>query len=174
LLGPHWLPAAPIFQWLGVCGLHQVVTSTFGWLYMSQGRGGDFFKIGAFNAIASVASFVIGLPWGGLGVAVAFTVVNYIAMLPATWWWTGTRGPVKTGDLVSASLPHGIATVACAVVLALASRGLPTLSMATCFGLVILSYGVYGFVMLLYPDKRLILSQGLKSFAEMLPSKATR
>jgi polysaccharide transporter, PST family len=174
LLGPHWLPAAPIFQWLAVCGLHQVVTSTFGWLFLSQGRGGDFFKIGAFNAIISVASFVVGLPWGGLGVAIAFTVVNYVLLLPVTWWWTGSRGPVRTGDLVSASLPHGIATVVSAVVLAVASRGLPTLGIATCFGLVVLSYGVYGLVMLLFSDKRLILSRGLKSFAEMLPSKVMR
>ena len=74
----------PIFQWLGVCGLHQVITSTTGWLFLSQVRGGDFFKLGLFNAVATVISFVIGLPWGPLGVAISYTICNYLVLVLAT------------------------------------------------------------------------------------------
>ena len=35
VLGAQWMPAAQVFQWLGICGLHQVATSTLGWLFLS-------------------------------------------------------------------------------------------------------------------------------------------
>ena len=82
------------------------MTSTLGWLFLSQGRGSDFFWIGLFGALTTVASFVIGLPWGPLGVAVAYTITCYIALVPATFWSLGRRGPVSTHDLVTTVIPH--------------------------------------------------------------------
>ncbi|HAW57116.1 MAG TPA: hypothetical protein DCX29_20260, partial [Hyphomonas sp.] len=34
LLGKEWVPAAPVFMWLGIAGLVQVMTSTMGWLFV--------------------------------------------------------------------------------------------------------------------------------------------
>ncbi|HMF52547.1 MAG TPA: lipopolysaccharide biosynthesis protein, partial [Candidatus Saccharimonadales bacterium] len=92
LLGDQWIPAAPIFQWLGVAALHQVMTSTTGWLFLSQGRGSDLFKLGAYGAVVTVASFIIGLPWGAAGVAASYAVVNYVVLLPLIWVSAGLRG----------------------------------------------------------------------------------
>ena len=170
LLGHHWMPAAPIFQWLGLCSLHQVVTSTVGWLFLSQARGGDLFKIGFFNALIVVASFVVGLPWGALGVAIAYTIVNYSVLLPVTWWYSGKKGPVSARDLVATSLPHGIATLAVSSVLGEIATNLQTPSAATCVGLAAISYGIYGLVMLAYPTKRHILTENVNSLVGMLPS----
>lgn len=171
LLGPHWVAAAPIFRWLGLAGLHQVVTSTVGWLFLSQGRGGDLFRIGVFNAVATVASFVVGLPWGPLGVAMAYTIANYLVLLPVTWWASGQRGAVSTRDLVTTTLPHVAATVASAAVLILLAGGLPSPPGAImCLGLALVSYAVYGLVMLVVPAKRLLLGKNLQAFVRMLPS----
>src|SRR6202011_2220183 len=91
LLGPHWLTAAPIFRWLGVGGLLQIMSGTFGWIFLSQGRGGDLFKAGLFNSVTTVACFVGGLPWGPLGVAAVYVISDYLVRLPATVWATGRR-----------------------------------------------------------------------------------
>jgi PST family polysaccharide transporter len=172
LFGSHWLPAAPIFQWLGVCSLHQVAMSTFGWLFLSQGRGGDFFKIGSFNATISVASFVVGLPWGPLGVAIAYTIVNYTVLLPVTWWCTGLKGPVSTRYLITTSLPHGVATLVTGVILVGMAVEQPRPGIAGCLGLGVMSYAIYGLVMLAYPKKRLIIKQSFQSLVGMLTSSS--
>jgi PST family polysaccharide transporter len=172
LLGPHWLPAAPIFRWLGVCGLHQVMTSTVGWLYLSQGRGGDLFRNGLFNAITTVASFVAGLPWGATGVAVAYTITDYLVRLPATWWSAGRRGPVSGRHLVTTTFPHVVATIASALVLLGLSLVVPTRGPSTCLGLALTSYAIYGLVLLAFPSKRLVLGRNARAFVGMLPSWA--
>ncbi len=168
LFGPHWAPAVPIFRWLGLCGLHQVMTSTTGWLFMSQGRSGDLFRIGVINAVATVIAVVIGLPWGALGVAMSYTVANYVVLLPITWWWAGAKGPVRTADLIRTAVPHVAATAASAIVLLEAARGPSRAGIALCFGLMIASYLVYVAIMLLYPAKRAILASYIASFARIL------
>src|SRR5262245_48537269 len=99
LFGPHWVPAAQIFRWLGVAGLLQVMNSPTGWLYLSQGRAGEFFKIGLYSSVATVLSFVAGLPWGAIGVAIAYTITEYLVRLPVAWSVIGRTGPVSTFDL---------------------------------------------------------------------------
>jgi PST family polysaccharide transporter len=168
LLGPQWAAAVPIFQWLGVAGLSQMMTSTLGWLFLSQGRGGDFFKIGLFSALTTVASFVIGLPWGPLGVAVAYTITYYIALVPATFWSSGRRGPVSTHDLVTTIIPHVAATGVSAVTMASIWRVINLPSLLGCAGLVTLSYLAYGLVLLLFRGKREILSENLKMLNRLL------
>jgi polysaccharide transporter, PST family len=69
LLGPRWDAAAPIFMWLGAVSLHQVVSNTLGWLFVSQGRAKALFVRGAYNCATTVAAFIIGLPYGAVGVA---------------------------------------------------------------------------------------------------------
>jgi PST family polysaccharide transporter len=164
LLGPHWVPAAQIFRWLGLAGIHQVMTTTVGWLFMSQGRGGDFFKMGLFGAIVSVASFVVGLPWGPVGVAAAYTIANYTVLLPAFWWSSGRRGPVRGRDLVLTALPHAVASAASGLVLGGISFVLQAPSPIICLGLTVLSYAVYGLGIFAFPAKRLILRKNLHAF----------
>jgi PST family polysaccharide transporter len=155
LLGPRWVPAAPIFRWLGVCALLQVMTWTVGWLYLSQGRGGDYFKIGLFGSLITVASFMVGLPWGPIGVATAYTICEYLLRLPLFLWSAGQRGPVTTRDLWINGAPHFLAT-------GLTAAGLVAGSHAFLFGTNILtfviamafSYVFYGAVIMLWKRKR--------------------
>jgi polysaccharide transporter, PST family len=168
LFGPHWAPSVPIFRWLGLCGLHQVMTSTTGWLFVSQGRSGDLFRLGVVNAVATVISVVIGLPWGALGVAMSYTGANYAVLLPITWWWAGARGPVSTVELIRTAVPHAVATATSAVVLLVAARRATGAGVGLCFGLMIASYLVYVAIMLLYPAKRAILVSYIATFARIL------
>jgi polysaccharide transporter, PST family len=168
VLGAQWAAAVPIFQWLGVAGLIQVMTSTLGWLFISQGRGSDFFRIGLFNALATVASFVIGLRWGPLGVAIAYTITNYIVLVPVSCWSSGQRGPVSTQDLVTAVIPHLIATGLSAVTMASIWRVTHLPGLLACALLATLSYLVYGLVLFLFGEKRQILNKNLKMLSHLL------
>lgn len=160
LFGEQWIPAAPIFQWLGIAGLHQVMSSTTGWLFLSQGRGADLFKVGTYGAIITVASFVIGLPWGAVGVAASYTIANYIALIPLIWIAAGRRGPVSCRDLINLAVPHVLATVGAAAVLEILRQtvaALTPLQMVALFGV---SYLAYVCIILLFETKRELLWRG--------------
>jgi polysaccharide transporter, PST family len=169
LFGSHWLAAAPIFQWLGACGLHQIMTGTTGWLFLSQGRGGDFFKIGLFAGITTVISFVVGLPWGPLGVAIAYALSDYVIRLPMVLWWACRRGPIGLRELVFGVLPHAAATCTTLITLMGIAIAFPTPSPVASIGLVVASYVVYGIVIAIFPEKRRVLQANLRGFAGVLP-----
>jgi len=105
LLGPNWTPAAELYMVLGISALAQPVGNSTGWLLISQGRSKDMLRWGIFSSIAIVASFIIGLHWGVLGLAWSYTAAITFIITPALWYWVGRRGPVGFGDLAGATLP---------------------------------------------------------------------
>ncbi|WP_165225072.1 lipopolysaccharide biosynthesis protein [Affinirhizobium pseudoryzae] len=104
LLGPEWQESALIFSALGFAGLLQPLNNPAGWLFISQGRSRDFMIWGVVTATTSVAAFVIGLPYGVYGVAVCYTISEYLRT-PFLWWFIGRKGPVRVRDMLSAAGP---------------------------------------------------------------------
>lgn len=98
LLGQRWASAAPIFSWLAVVGLVQPLSQTTGWILISQGRTAEMFRVGLAGAAVSLASFVIGLPHGPVGVAAAYGISGLLVRTPVLLWYVGRRGPVSTRD----------------------------------------------------------------------------
>jgi len=138
LMGPRWQPAAPIFAWLALAALHQPLSSTFGWLFVSQRRGGEFGRWGIFNMVTSVAAFAIGLPWGAVGVAAAYAISDVVVRMPVLWWWVGRSGPVRHRDLLAISAPFILALGGTLAVLGglrfwEGNVALPGLILAACF-----------------------------------------
>lgn len=105
LLGDEWAAAGPIFGALGFAALIQPINSTTGWLYISQGRAKGYMNWGIAFTAASVASFVIGLPWGAIGVATAYAVAEYVKT-PVIWWAVTRQGPIRMKDLFVQTSPH--------------------------------------------------------------------
>jgi len=82
VLGKQWDGAVPIFSILAIVALWQPLTSTSGMVVLSCGRADKHFRVGVITAIVTVASFVIGLPWGTVGFAWSYTVVGSVIVLP--------------------------------------------------------------------------------------------
>jgi O-antigen/teichoic acid export membrane protein len=99
LLGPKWEQAAVIFGGFTIAALCIPLGNASAWLFISQGRGRDMFVTQLTNACAIVLSFVIGLPFGPVGVAVAFSISNLLVRIPIYYYSVGRRGPVSTADL---------------------------------------------------------------------------
>ena len=119
LLGAPWAGAAPIFQALGLAALIQPITSTTGWLLISQGRTRHYVYGGLFGTVMNIAAFVIGLRWGAIGVATAYAISEYLKA-PGIWWLVTREGPIRAGPMARASLPHlGAAFLSLGAVVAL-------------------------------------------------------
>jgi PST family polysaccharide transporter len=157
LLGDNWSGAAPIFAWLGIAGLHQTFTSTTGWLFISQGRTRDFAIVGAVYSVSTIASFAVGLPWGPLGVAVAYVCSDYVLRMPFTWFMTGRAGHVNLAEICRITGPHatGLCMSALALVLLRPYVGEP--SLVELVGLALVSYAVSLATLLAFRSKRVLL-----------------
>ncbi|MGH9872014.1 MAG: lipopolysaccharide biosynthesis protein [Pyrinomonadaceae bacterium] len=98
VLGPQWAGTTSIFRLLGIVGIFQPIVNTTGWLFLTQGRSHDMFKWGLISAPITVGSIIAGLPWGALGVATSYSLVQLCITYPLLFWFVGRKGPVRAGD----------------------------------------------------------------------------
>ena len=83
LLGPQWDKAVPFVTVLSIGALIQLFGSTIGWLHVSLGHADRWFHWGIVASIITVGAFLVGLPFGAIGVAVAYTTITFIITGPA-------------------------------------------------------------------------------------------
>ena len=110
VLGPQWSEASRIFILLGITGLFQPIANTTGWLFMSQGRGDRLLRWGMISGPLTMGSIIIGMPWGAVGVAAAYTVVRVLLTDPLLYWFVGRVGPVRTIDFYRTIGPFAFAS----------------------------------------------------------------
>jgi PST family polysaccharide transporter len=83
LLGSKWIQTAEIFSILGWGAGIQIIYSTQGWIYVSLGKADRWFRWGVYSSLFTIASFIIGLPFGPKGIALSYTISLYILVIPA-------------------------------------------------------------------------------------------
>ncbi len=121
LLGPKWLGAVPVFRILAIAGLIQVVASTRGLVLLSCGFARRYFYWGLLNATLCVMSFIAGLPFGIKGVALAYTIVNYVILFPSLFYCF-PRTPVTVSLFMKSLVPPLLISGAAAAVVILAKH----------------------------------------------------
>ncbi len=99
LLGRKWEAVSLIFSGFTLVALYFPVATPVAWLLISLGRSKDFFRWNLAYAIISISSFIIGLPFGPVGVAFAFSIGGVCVALPFLYYLVGRSGPVSTKDL---------------------------------------------------------------------------
>jgi len=101
LLGSKWSGAINIFKILCITAFIQPVATTWGLVLVSLGQSKRYFALGTVYSIIIVISFIIGLPWGAIGIAVAYMIVNYVLLIP-TLWYCFRRTSISVTDFFSA------------------------------------------------------------------------
>ncbi len=177
LLGDGWHGAAPIFQWLGLAALQQPIMASANWLFISQGRSREYMWMGGFNAATSTLAFLIGLPWGPVGVAFAYSLSQVLVRMPVVWWMATRRGPVRLGDLTTAAVTGAVVTIA-AFLGVVALRGAVTLdAIPGLIASLAASYAAALLALALLPSGRAMLRESvsmLGSLHRQIPSRAGR
>jgi len=96
-LGPQWHEVGPLLAILGLAALNQPISNTTGLLFITQGRTREMFKLALFGGPVTMASIVLGLPWGATGVATSYVVVHLLGTT-VLYWYVCRVGPVRSSD----------------------------------------------------------------------------
>jgi PST family polysaccharide transporter len=80
--GPKWISVIPLIQIFALAGIEQSIGTNVSWIFMSQGRTDELFKLSIFTTVVIVFSFLVGLRWGVEGVVIAYTVAIYLTAYP--------------------------------------------------------------------------------------------
>jgi polysaccharide transporter, PST family len=137
ILGDRWEAAGPIFAALTLAFIYVPLSNATAWLFMSQGRGRDLLVSACAGGAITVTAFIIGLPFGASGVAVAYSASSLVVTLPVTFYMAGRSGPVATSDLWAAAASHVPVFLAVLAATWLAREGLvptggPLLQLVVC------------------------------------------
>lgn len=86
LLGPGWEESGRIFTFFGPGIGIMLLYGTHGWIHLSIGRADRWFRWGILEFAFTVLLFILALPWGPVGIAVAWTASFWILAIPAFWY----------------------------------------------------------------------------------------
>lgn len=114
VLGQQWAGAAPIFSWLALASLGQLIIGPLNMIFVSQGRSREAMLSSVVSSLYLSVAFVIGLPWGATGVAAAFAI-GELVRAPIMLWYATRVGPVSLRNATLALVPFLLATAICAV-----------------------------------------------------------
>lgn len=154
LLGPAWFAAVPIFFWLALAMLFQPIGNYTGWLFQSSGRAKAYAWWGLVSSVITVASFVVGVRWGAVGVAKAYVIMG-VVRFPFLLRWATKDTPVRAIEIALALIPFAIGALGIwivTMVLEGALAPLPLLVVGLPLGYALLIASLYAF-----PDGRRFL-----------------
>lgn len=110
VLGEQWGGAAPMFAFLAVAAFIQVPASSRGTVSISFGLARRYLAWQALNVIAVATGVLIGVNWGGVGVAIAYAMVSWLLLIPSTLLlFRGT--PISPLDFYSSVVTPAVASV---------------------------------------------------------------
>jgi O-antigen/teichoic acid export membrane protein len=157
VLGAKWMDAAPIFRLLTPTVLIFGIINPLSWLMMSIGLQRRSLNVALVLAPLCVASYVVGLPYGPEGVALAFSVTLSLWLLPHVMWCIGGTGVTLSDILFAVWPPIGSAVVASGI-------SLVVRSMFSYFDSAIMRLSLNGCVMALLYGLMLLGVMGQRSF----------
>lgn len=103
-LGPDWSRCAVLFRLLALAAAIGAISNPMGWLLVSLGHTRRYKQLGIFSAAVTVASFVIGLPYGAEGVAIAYSIATLLLSVPS-WFFALIDSGIRPVDIISTVSP---------------------------------------------------------------------
>ena len=86
LLGPRWTESGLIFTFLAPATGLMLIYLVQIWTHLSLGRADRLLRWGIVEFSMITLLFLVGLPWGPVGVAVAWVAYLCVFTIPALWY----------------------------------------------------------------------------------------
>jgi len=101
LLGPQWAKAGQIMIAFGPAIGIKLIYGTQTWLHYSMGRADRLLRWTIFGTVITIVFFLMGLPFGALGVAIAYSASFYVLVIPGLLY-AGKPIQLKLSHIISA------------------------------------------------------------------------
>jgi PST family polysaccharide transporter len=136
VLGPQWKGAVPLFAGFTLVAVSLPQSLAPAWLLTSQGRGLDLLHTYLVAGAVTVGAYLVGLPWGPLGMVLALAATSLMIRLPILYHLAGRRGPVSSADLWKSFFSHlpcwGAAYAAATMVRTPVAHAAPLVQLLVC------------------------------------------
>jgi PST family polysaccharide transporter len=101
-----------------------LVYYTHGWIHLSIGRADRWLRWGFVELTVTGLLFLVGLSWGPVGIAVAWTVSFWVLTVPA-FWYAGKPIQLGVGPVIAVVWKYVVASVLAGCVSAMLLGGIP-------------------------------------------------
>ncbi|MGA9382055.1 MAG: lipopolysaccharide biosynthesis protein [Phormidium sp.] len=129
LFGKQWVGAILLFQLLSPQAFLGTFNVATGWVYASLGHVQRQLRWQIMASVVTVLSFIIGLPWGAAGVAIAYSICSIILRFPElSYCYQGT--PLRLTVFLATIARPALASIGAAVALAGMQLLLPKMNLA--------------------------------------------
>lgn len=116
VLGEQWLGTVPIFKLLMPAAFNATIGVGLGWAYQSLGHVGRQFRWGIVSSIINAILFTIGVQWGAIGVAAAYSFSRPFFFIGG-FAYCYHKTPLKLSKLIQTLYLPTIASMGAAIVL---------------------------------------------------------
>lgn len=130
LLGPKWDEAGRIFVFFGPGIGAQLIYSTYHMIHLSIGTTARYLRWGFIEVTVTILLFFLALPWGPVGLAVAWTAAYWILAIPA-FWYAGKPIQLSVTKIIGAIWRFLVASLVAGCASALIIREIPSLIAAS-------------------------------------------
>lgn len=124
ILGPQWVSVIPIFRALAPAAFIRTFGVSTGWIFVSLGRTRRQFRWTLTTTAITVLVFSVGVRWGPVGVAVAYSCWRSALVLP-TLIYCCEDSPLRWTELAETAVRPALAALGAAVGLVMIERWLP-------------------------------------------------
>ena len=168
-LGSKWREASPVFQFLAISAVGQVLLESTLWLFVSRGLSARLLKLLLIISPIIIGSFAIGLPFGIKKVALSYSLV-LLAVLPWILKFTfrGTNLTLRRlGQVILRPLSLCLAGVLCAE---LAMRLILPQGIFSQLFVAVFGFAVAYSLAVLFPSVRNEIISFTRLFSELRPT----
>lgn len=127
LLGPNWGTAGEIFTYFAPGVGIMIVYYIHGWIHVSIGRADRWFLWSIVEWTVTLGLFMVGLPYGPQGIAVAWCVSYWILTVPGMWY-AGRPIGLRVEQVIGVVWRYVFASAVAGGVTFIASRGFTALA----------------------------------------------
>jgi PST family polysaccharide transporter len=175
ILGPQWQQSVILFQAIAPAAFIETFNTVGSWACAPFGKSGRLVRWQLFATTVTVASFLIGIRWGALGVAVGFSLSTVALRLPAILYLLH-GSPIRPIDLLGPLSRPAFASIAAgAIIFALRAELSITFGHAALLlGALPVFGALYVMLWLCFPGGRLVIGELLGMFSELSPSTRRR
>jgi PST family polysaccharide transporter len=181
VLGPAWIDAVPAVRVLALAALPQPALATLGAVMLACGHSRRFLRIGLLSSTVLVLFYVMGLPFGVVGVASAHLWTVLLLVAPRLYW-SFRDTPVSVPLFLTALIRPVSCSVAMAGVLLLFREARPIDGLSSLIQAMVVGSLVYSAAWLAIPGGRAELAAlvsavsgplGLSQFLERMLQTST-